>query len=177
MVIRAVISSFRNPAVNSPPFSIGSGECLYLRSLSPQTQLIRHLRAYLTSKGEAFSAWDAFLHDDWNDGVHEPSPTALILLASYEKLGRPDLAECVRRGTKYKMLQGLTSMDYDVQSVEELNDLRRAFLEIPDGQAEDEPKTNLEWDTRAIERYQDDERLQDLLKRYPLSGDQAVTSE
>jgi cell fate (sporulation/competence/biofilm development) regulator YlbF (YheA/YmcA/DUF963 family) len=75
------------------------------------------------------------------------------------------------------MLQGLTSMDYDVQSVEELNDLRRAFLEIPDGQAEDEPKTNLEWDTRAIERYQDDERLQDLLKRYPLSGDQAVTSE
>lgn len=163
--------------VNSPLCSIGNGEPLLHRLKFLVSRLTKHDRAYLTSKGEAFSAWDAFLHDDWNDGVHEPPPTALILLASYEKLGRPDLAECVRRGTKYKMLQGLTSMDYDVQSVEELNDLRRAFLEIPDGQAEDEPKTNLEWDTRAIERYQDDERLQDLLKRYPLSGDQAVTSE
>lgn len=60
-------------------------------------------------------------------------------------------------------------MNYEVQTVDDLNALRRAFLKIPDGQAENEPKTNFEWDKRAIERYKGDERLQDLLKRFPLS--------
>lgn len=135
----------------------------------PQTQLIRHCRAYLTSKGEAFSAWDAFAHPDWNEGVNELSAKEIVLIASYEKLGRADLANCVRQGNKYKRLQPLVSMYSEVQPVEYLNALRRAFLGIPDGEAENEPKTDMEWDIRAIERYKDDERLQVLIKRFPVN--------
>lgn len=109
--------------------------------------------AFLTCKGEAFAGPRCLLNPDYYLGSNELTAWELSLANAYEDLGRGDLAECVRRGKKFQRLRDL--LEFDIQEVEHLHALYRAFVESDLTSADTEPQTVAEWAGIAARRFPD----------------------
>jgi len=110
-------------------------------------------RAYVTTKAEAFTTPSAlyFGKPNFRDGINGLTLDVELLIEAYDRLGRPDLAECVRRGRKYQRMNEVLGGRPDLA---QLNGLSEAFL----GDKAGEPSKTLDaWKERAMERYGGDE--------------------
>ena len=114
----------------------------------------------MTTKAEAFSAPKfTFGTPDQQDGDNSPSNEETLLVSAYERLNRPDLADCVRKGRIYNRLNNMIGYE---PIVDELNALTRAAY------GEDVTGTIFasedEWVEAAKERYSNNEVLQRLVR-------------
>lgn len=117
-------------------------------------------RAYTTCKAQAFAAPIGFITGSFFAGRNVLCPREKALVNAYEKLGRPDMAEHVRKGKKFQRLAFL--LDGRQLDWMELVGIRNAFLGIPD-RAPDQPTTMDEWIKASTERYQHDVGLKRIL--------------
>jgi len=62
------------------------------------------IRAYATTKQEAFSAQHLFGARNLREGDLSITPEEQQLIDIYHELGRPDLANCIQHGRKYGLL-------------------------------------------------------------------------
>jgi hypothetical protein len=108
-------------------------------------------RSFITSKGDAFAAPfgfpDAYAFENGDLSLSEYE---LALSNAYSSLGRPDLAECVKRGKKYQYLFML--LYGESTTIAMLNGMRRAFLG-QDSTIVEEPGTMEEWVEAARDQY------------------------
>lgn len=118
------------------------------------------LRAYTTCKAQAFAAPIGFITGSFFAGSNVLCPREKALINAYEKLGRPDMAEHVRKGKKFQRLAFL--LDGRQLDWMELVGIRNAFLDIPD-RAPNQPAAMDEWIKAATERYQHDAGLKRIL--------------
>lgn len=81
-------------------------------------------RAYITSKGDAFAApyglTENWLYSRGGERSNDMNKYELVLIAAYEELGRPDLADCVRRGKFYQRLNDCLYQHPDFSSLDSL---------------------------------------------------------
>jgi hypothetical protein len=117
-------------------------------------------RAYTTCKAQAFAAPIGFVSDPFFYGKNSLCPREVALINAYEKLGRPDMAQLVRKGKKFQRLSFVLN-GRQIDPVELLA-IRAAFLDLPDG-VTGQPTTMAEWIRVASERYQDDAGLKRIL--------------
>ncbi|KAK6907117.1 hypothetical protein I203_101106 [Kwoniella mangroviensis CBS 8507] len=122
--------------------------------------------AYTTNKEEAFAAPNGFVPADYKKGKNDILSTReLALIDAYTSHGRPDLAECVRKGRKYHRL--IDFLRHDVYDVQIINALERAFLGLPDNHI-GQPSTLEDWLEAMKEKFKDDEGLSTLWT-YPVA--------
>nr|XP_019050154.1 hypothetical protein I302_00575 [Kwoniella bestiolae CBS 10118]OCF29084.1 hypothetical protein I302_00575 [Kwoniella bestiolae CBS 10118] len=111
--------------------------------------------AYTTNKAEAFSSPTYFLPDEFYEGKKDVlSPSEHALLEAYNLLGRKDLAGLVRNARKYQRLTYFLRCMFI--NVDELNALKRAFLQIPDEEEEGWPRTEEEWVEGMLIKWRED---------------------
>lgn len=78
-----------------------------------------------------------------------------LLIEAYEDRRRPDLADCVRSGPKYRLIE--IDHQFPFRSIEAVTRFRRAF-----GRGEKDltfPKTLNEWQAECLEIFHDDPGL------------------
>ncbi|WWC60604.1 uncharacterized protein I303_103178 [Kwoniella dejecticola CBS 10117] len=119
--------------------------------------------AYVTTEAEAF-AGPAWLHkrDDSQIPHCDLTPSEVILAASYEELGRQDLANHVRSGKIYERLRTITHGSF---SPYDQSDLLHAFG--PSIPSDFNPPFRLgpSWRLYLIDRHSADKHLQSLLAK------------
>ncbi|WWD08804.1 hypothetical protein V865_006917 [Kwoniella europaea PYCC6329] len=117
--------------------------------------------AYTTNKEEAFAAPNGFVSAEYIKGKNDQlSPREHAMIDAYISRGRPDLAECVRKGRKYHRLVDL--FRDNVINISNINALERAFLDLPDDYV-GQSQTIEQWVELMKEKYKDDEGLRSLL--------------
>ncbi|WWC99081.1 hypothetical protein V866_005975 [Kwoniella sp. B9012] len=117
--------------------------------------------AYTTNKEEAFAAPNGFVPAEYKKGKNDILSTREeALIEAYLSHGRPDLAECVRKGRKYHRL--IDFLRHDVHEVEIINALERTFLCLPDDHTA-QSATLEDWLEAMKEEYKDDKGLSRLL--------------
>ncbi|WVR05597.1 hypothetical protein IAU60_002616 [Kwoniella sp. DSM 27419] len=118
--------------------------------------------AYATTKGETFAAPRMFyVQLEFLGGDNGMTAVEQTLIACYENLHRPDLAECVRQGRIYQRLAtiGQYTKSSRLESFRELfNDSVPADFQPPSGHEE--------WRVYLLKRYGDHEGLQRLMERH-----------
>ena len=115
-------------------------------------------RAYVTTKAEAFSpSWLVYGTAEQRAGSNLPIEEEEMLVAAYEKYGRPDLASCVRNGRVYNRLERVVG---STPTVSQLNALTRAVYGEQTTTMIHETRTA--WIAEALERYKEDEVVQRL---------------
>ncbi|WWD18192.1 hypothetical protein CI109_102641 [Kwoniella shandongensis] len=121
--------------------------------------------AYVTTKAEAFCApVGLYLTPAYINGNDDLSKEEHLLIAAHERLGRPDLADCVRNGRIYHRLDdSLTYFDPYGPKLEAVNAIRRTFLGDKAGMPF---QTHDEWKKSALEKYGKNEHVQELIRRY-----------
>jgi len=117
-------------------------------------------RAYTTTKEEAFASPNVF----WESSAYLEGDNSLtleeeMLIAEYERRDRLDLAECVRNGRKYHRLFDVLGQNINLVNINALTD---SFL--GEGQV-DFPKTLEDWKFWAVEKYEGNEGLRDVMER------------
>lgn len=113
----------------------------------------------MTTKAEAFSAPKfAFGSPGQRKGDNTPSNTETLLVSAYERLNRPDLADCVRKGRIYNRLNSMIGYE---PLFYEINALTRAAYGEDATETIFDSKTS--WIAAAKERYSDNEVLQRLI--------------
>jgi hypothetical protein len=104
------------------------------------------LRTASTTKAAAFAApkW-AYETDDYLNGDSSQTPEEDLLSEAYERVGRPDLADCIRGGRRYHRLADIL-LHWDPclgekRALGQLTGLTRAF----EGEDKDLPTTLVGW--------------------------------
>ncbi|RXK35578.1 hypothetical protein M231_07163 [Tremella mesenterica] len=116
--------------------------------------------AYVTTKAEAFSSPRfCFGSDRHRAGHNDLSIEETHMVHCYEKYGRPDLADCIRKGAVYYRLFNVIGWSPDVS---DLNGLTRAVL--GEDTAESLPETQDAWIEEALVRFKNDPRLSSIQK-------------
>jgi hypothetical protein len=117
-------------------------------------------RVYTTVKEQAFMAPKAFMPEmgrDLQDSEELDSLTREeeLLIEAYEAKDRPDLADCVRSGPMYRLLD--IDHQYPFRTIQAVTRFRRTF-----GRAIMDltfPKTIDEWQDECLELFHDDPGL------------------
>jgi hypothetical protein len=117
------------------------------------------IRSFITSKEDAFAAPDGFVRPLRAQGL-SLSPLETALAEAYISLNRPDLAQLVRSGKKYQLLE--VAVSGEAMIGRELRAMRSAFKAV-DLTAADEALTTLEWIAEARERFRGDQGLEMLM--------------
>ncbi|WWC88189.1 uncharacterized protein L201_003094 [Kwoniella dendrophila CBS 6074] len=119
--------------------------------------------AYATTKAEAFSSpIFCFDHPDYWGGSNEILPAEKLLIKTYERYNRSDLAKCVINGKIYSRL------NYIIGKFNQSACSQRAVLDIFEGTKPDDFDPPIEvgekWRKYLIERYKEDDNLSKLPK-------------
>ncbi|WVQ96998.1 hypothetical protein IAU59_004107 [Kwoniella sp. CBS 9459] len=118
--------------------------------------------AYVTTKAEAFATPKLF-YFRWAflGGSNAMTREEEKLIACYERLGRPDLAECVRKGRLYSRLQRIGVYDPTFR----LKGFREVFGDdIPADFTP--PSADVDWRVYMMKRYKDHEGLRSVMKKF-----------
>ncbi|WVQ77753.1 hypothetical protein IAR50_007443 [Cryptococcus sp. DSM 104548] len=87
--------------------------------------------AYATTKAEAFSSpLNLHLERPWGEGNNALCVDELLMVECFDKLGRPDLGDCIRQGRLYIRLEEALRIDWDITYVRRrgsINGLLQAF--------------------------------------------------
>ncbi|WVW80440.1 hypothetical protein I302_102422 [Kwoniella bestiolae CBS 10118] len=125
--------------------------------------------AYVTTKAEAFST--PYIFNRTGEyiflGSNEMTEDEKSLIETYVRLGREDLADCVRNGRLYTRLQRIGQYDKAYKK----SGFREVFDVIPSDF--DPPKTDADWTVYMIRRYAHDVGLQGYMAKYEWSLERA----
>lgn len=116
-------------------------------------------RAYVTTKAEAFAAPVAFYYNDVyeKEGKNHLSLEEQLLILAYNRLHRPDLAECVTNGRIYHRLKFIIGYPEDDDGLLVLLNALNAVSTV--GKNVAPAKTMEEWCDRVKDVLKDDERF------------------
>ncbi|WVQ97000.1 hypothetical protein IAU59_004109 [Kwoniella sp. CBS 9459] len=114
--------------------------------------------ARITTKADAFASSDLFYfaHDFWV-GEDKMTDEENMLIATYMRYGRPDLADCVRNGRLYQRLERIGRYDRTFEKA----GFRIAFDRLPPDF--DPPESDSRWRIYMLKRYKGHEGLQKLM--------------
>ncbi|WVF70961.1 hypothetical protein IAT40_005757 [Kwoniella sp. CBS 6097] len=116
--------------------------------------------AFTTTKGEAFAPPDLFFNSlDFYEGANHLTDEENMLIATYERYGRADLADCVRTGRLYQRL----SLIGRYERVLGKGGLRTVFCDIPPDF--NPPPADSEWMVYMMKRYKDHAGLQKIMDK------------
>jgi hypothetical protein len=120
-------------------------------------------RSYTSCKADAFIPPYSFNNGPYWDGSNVLCPYELALMDAYLQLGRPDMAEIVKNGKKFRRLNDFVFTDFP--GFVQLDSLRRAFRGDPDA---NEGEVISEESVRAtlLEKYKADEGLRFVVARH-----------
>ncbi|RXK35575.1 hypothetical protein M231_07160 [Tremella mesenterica] len=115
--------------------------------------------AYVTTKAEAFAS-PRFCWEPEMPGceLEKLSLEDELLIQAYERHERPDLADCVRKGHLYPLLNRMIGEGHDHLLANLLTNLALGV------DLKDLPATREDWFTDALERFKDDPYLQDMIE-------------
>lgn len=116
-----------------------------------------------TCRADAFCAPVACLNWAFFEGDNSLCPREVALMEAYRRMGRYDLAECVKQGKKFQRLRSQILVK-DTPDVGILNATRSAFLG-EEREVTDKPQSRQEWVKTALHRYKDDQGIAELLSR------------
>lgn len=138
------------------PLSVFSGEFI-----ANELQCQYRFRAYVTTKSEAFCApMGMFWNEEWAEGSNALTKDEHLLIETHERMGRPDLADCVRNGRIYqRLMESMRDDDPFNPRLHHINALRDAFL----GDKAGKPfETIEEWKAAKMRDYGDDDRIREI---------------
>ncbi|WVQ78364.1 hypothetical protein IAT38_000449 [Cryptococcus sp. DSM 104549] len=165
---RKLIAGCEELAREETEFYVKHGEDWLKQYLSDEkgnlTGVVDWEWAFVATKSEAFAALHNLATTDWG-GCPIPhnslTGTELLLISAYERHGRPDLADCVRKGRLYQYINH-TLGQFTSPHIGVINGLRKAIL----GE-----ETKIQWDTEEdwekdmAGKYKDDPRAVDIAWR------------
>ncbi|WVF70965.1 hypothetical protein IAT40_005761 [Kwoniella sp. CBS 6097] len=119
--------------------------------------------AFATTKGEAFCSPEIFynLMNFWG-GRDVMSPEEDLLIAAYEKHGRPDLADCVRNGRLYQRLARIGRYDRNCRKI----GFRNVFGDNPALEFNPPPYDDDKWRVYMMDRYKEKPGLQKAMEKF-----------
>ena len=104
------------------------------------------------------------MDDTYWQGSNSICPFEAALMDAYVRLGRPDLAENVRRSKKFRRLNML--MEGEMPSIPDMRAIQRSFNDEPDPDPGEAVSTDDEWRAEVQEKYKGDHGLQLVLARH-----------
>ncbi|WVQ79411.1 hypothetical protein IAT38_001508 [Cryptococcus sp. DSM 104549] len=183
ILARSTFPAQRRLAREETEFYIKHGSDWLKQYLSDEkgciTGVVDWERAYVTTKAEAFGALgDLASGSGW--GVYPGSTGSsltsgeLLLIAAYERLGRPDLADCVREARLYQYLAQTLRSSMWGTPITVISDIRQAIL----GEKAGKPwKTKKDWEKATVQSYRGDLRLVDMAWPFYLQRGKRVMTE
>lgn len=146
--------------VSELAFILWNGSSIRTGFLVRYAGMQAEVRSFTASKDEAFAAPLVFIDvRKIYHGVVEPMELEELLAKEYENLGRPDLADCVRRARRYHLLTYFLGGDPWPHI---LRSFRTCFGR-PVKEEEFEGDTMEKWASAAIARFAEDEGVKQLL--------------